>query len=46
MKIFFSNDVKHFLENLKSQFEFVKIFKPQACRVKSQEVYIICKKFL
>lgn len=45
MKVFDGDMLRSFLEKLKKDFEFVKIYKSKASRSQSSEVYIICKEF-
>lgn len=44
LKVFQGGDFDKFLKELKRKFKMVKIFKPQASRGRSFEVYLICKK--
>jgi len=44
IKVFQGPDFDKFLKQLKTEFKQVKIFKPQASRNRSFEVYLICKK--
>ncbi|MGM0405748.1 MAG: RlmE family RNA methyltransferase [Thermoplasmatota archaeon] len=45
VKIFQGEDFKNFLEDVKSQFSFVKAHSPKASRESSSEMYIIGKGF-
>jgi 23S rRNA (uridine2552-2'-O)-methyltransferase len=44
-KIFQSQDVNNFINELRKYFKFVKTSKPIASRKHSKEIYIICKYF-
>jgi len=43
LKIFQGGDFQYFLKKLKTTFESVKTFKPQASRGRSFEIYAICR---
>lgn len=42
-KVFMSEEVKEFVSKVKDRFEFVKIYKPEASKKRSKEIYIIAK---
>jgi 23S rRNA (uridine2552-2'-O)-methyltransferase len=46
IKVFQSNQVKSFTNNIKKHFKEVKIFKPESSRKESFEIYIVAKGFL
>jgi 23S rRNA (uridine2552-2'-O)-methyltransferase len=45
VKIFQGEDFPEFLQGLKRQFEFVKVYSPPASRSQSSEVYAVCKSY-
>lgn len=44
-KVFEGEDLKHFLDKIKDQFQSIKRFSPASSRKKSSEIYIIAKSF-
>ncbi|MFQ6136032.1 MAG: SAM-dependent methyltransferase [Candidatus Hydrothermarchaeales archaeon] len=46
VKVFQGSEVEKFKEELKREFEFVKVLKPRASRDKSSEIYLLGKGFL
>ena len=42
-KVFQGSDFPKFVDDVKNFFNFVKLFKPQASRKKSAEIYLIAK---
>jgi len=45
VKIFQSEDVKSFSDDLRKRFGYVKFYRPRSTRKGSSEIYIICKSF-
>ncbi len=45
IKVFQSNEVKPFTEELRKNFQDVKIFKPDSSRQESFEIYIVALRF-
>tara|TARA_A100001037_G_scaffold306085_1_gene349116 strand:+ start:32131 stop:32856 length:726 start_codon:yes stop_codon:yes gene_type:complete len=43
VKAFYGTDIKEFLEDLRKEFENVKVYNPRASRKESAEVYVVCK---
>jgi len=45
VKIFQSNEVRRFSDELRERFGYVKFYRPRSTRKGSSEVYIVCKSF-
>ncbi len=43
IKVFQGELINEFINELKSQFKYAKTTKPKASRLRSAEVYIVCK---
>jgi 23S rRNA (uridine2552-2'-O)-methyltransferase len=43
MKIFVGRDLNRVLDQAKKKFKIVKCIKPEACRDRSFEEYVVCK---
>jgi len=43
IKVFQGEDIKKLVDDIKNEFYYVKISKPESSRSSSRETYIICK---